>query len=78
MATDTATELKEFRDFLDAQLGLGETPPTPEECLSLWRERQEANAAIREALDEMRAGKGIPLDEFIAGFRRRNDIDPNA
>ncbi len=46
--------------------------PSPEECLRLWRERQEVNAAVREGLDQMRAGFGQPLEEFVSEIRFRN------
>ena len=74
MATDVTADLKEFRDFVDRQLGRGGPTPSPEECVRLWRERQEVNAAIREGLEQMRAGLGRPLEEFAAEFRRRNGI----
>jgi hypothetical protein len=55
---------------------------SPEECLELWRAQNpsedqfEAEAqAIREAIDDMRAGDvGQPLREFLMEFRAQKRI----
>ncbi len=83
MATERANDLRAFRDFLDAKLSNG-SGLTPEECLELWEvenERPEERAAtvqaVREALDDMRAGDtGIPASEAIAEIRRKHRL-PN-
>ncbi len=82
MATERANDLRAFRDFLDAKLSNGGGDLTPEECLELWEvenegpEEQAATVqAVREALDDMRAGDtGIPASEAIAEIRRKHSL----
>ncbi len=82
MSSDSANDLKAFRDFADAQLSGGANHPTLDECLGLWEienetpeERAAAVQAVRQALDEMRAGApGIPAREAIAEFRRKYNL----
>jgi hypothetical protein len=82
MATERATDLRAFRDFLDAKLSNGGSELTPEECLELWevenespQERAASVRAVREALDDMRAGDtGIPAREAIAELRRKHHL----
>ncbi len=70
-------ELESFYRFLADQLSRGGSMLSPEECLDLWRARNprehpsEAEVeAIREAIDDMRAGDaGQPLRDFLAEFR---------
>lgn len=80
MATERANDLRAFREFLDAKLSNGGSDLTPEECLELWEvenasphERAATVQAVRDALDDMRAGDtGIPASEAIAEIRRRH------
>ncbi len=82
MATGRANDLRAFRDFLDAKLSNGGGELTPEECLELWQvenkspdERAATAQAVREALDDMRAGDtGIPAREAIAEIRRKHSL----
>ncbi len=82
MATERANDLRAFRDFLDAKLSNGGGDLTPEECLELWEvenesphERASTVQAVREALDDMRAGDtGIPASEAIAEIRRKHNL----
>ncbi len=82
MATERANDLRAFRDFLDAKLSNGGGELTPEECLVLWEvenesphERTATVQAVREALDDMRAGDtGIPVREAIAEIRRKHSF----
>jgi hypothetical protein len=75
-------ELESFHRFLGDQLAHGDSMLTPEECLELWRtqnpsdeERGVEAQAIREAIDDMRAGDaGRPLQEFLTEFRARKRI----
>jgi hypothetical protein len=76
------SELESFHRFLGDQLAHGDLALTPEECLDLWRaqhppdEDVEADTlAIREALDDMKAGdRGQPLNQFLTEFRVRKQI----
>ena len=82
MAMERANDLRAFRDFLDAKLANGGGGLTPEECLELWvvenespHERAVTVQAVREALDDMRAGDtGIPAREAVAAIRRKHGL----
>ncbi len=82
MATERANDLRAFRDFLDAKLSNGGGDLTLEECLELWevknegpQERAATVQAVREALDDMRAGDtGLPARDAIAEIRRRHSL----
>lgn len=78
MATKSTSELKAFRHFLDRQMENGRRGLTPEECVELWRseqrERAAANEGIRRGLRDMKAGRGQPLEEFAAEFRKKNNL----
>jgi hypothetical protein len=79
MATKRRDDLKAFHDFVGEQLANGGAALTPAETLELWEiqhpsdEEQAATVeALREALEDMRAGDtGIPVREFLAGLRRK-------
>jgi len=53
-----------------------------DECLELWdietqsaTDREETVQAVRESLDDMRAGDtGIPASEFLAQARRKYNL----
>lgn len=76
------SEVESFRRSLGDQLAHGDSMLTPEECLDPWRAQdpsgQELEAeteAIREAIDDMKAGEaGQPLHEFLAEFRAEKRI----
>ena len=72
------TELADFSRFLTEQLSSGETDITPEQALELWRtiqrEREDANEGIRRGLEDVRAGRGDPLDQYVSGFKKANNI----
>lgn len=81
MPIDRINDLRAFRDFADARL-TRDDETTLDEALDLWRaENEDASpsfsndvAAVREALDDMRAGDlGIPLREAVAELRRKHD-----
>lgn len=82
MDTERANDLRAFRDFLNAKLSDGGGGLTPGECLELWEvenggphERAATVHAVREALDDMRAGDaGIPAREAIAEIRRKHSL----
>jgi hypothetical protein len=84
MASTIVDELRSFHEFIARKLREdGQQPPSPEECLDLWRmenptpEEHKANLqAIREGLEDMRAGRGIPLEEFDREFRERLGLPP--
>ena len=79
MATERRDDLKAFHDFVGEQLANGGASLTPADTLALWEiqypsdEEQAATVeALREALDEMRAGDtGVPVREYLAEVRRK-------
>ena len=68
MATERGNDLRAFRDFASEQLSNGGTELTLDQCLGLWENESETDEetkdsieAVREALDDMRAGDtGVP------------------
>ena len=82
MATERGNDLRAFRDFANEQLTNGRTEPTLDQCLELWEnesqtdeERKDTIQAIREALDEMRAGDaGVPAHDATAELRRKHKL----
>ncbi len=82
MATERANDLRAFKGFIDEQLSNGGTDLTLDEALARWEyenapeeEREETIRAVREALDDMRAGDtGIPASEAIAALRRKHNL----
>jgi hypothetical protein len=82
MSTERADDLQAFRSFIDKQLATNGTLPTLAEALARWEyenatdeEREASIQAIRDALDDMRAGDtGIPAKEAIAELRRKHNL----
>jgi len=85
MATDRLNDLRAFRDFADHKLARGESDITLDEALDLWEtenradERAATVEAVREALDDMRAGDAsVSASEAIAALRRKHKLpDPS-
>lgn len=81
MAISFDTDLPEFIEFAQAQLGNGGSQLTPEEVLDLWRaehpssnELAESVAAIQRALDQADRGEGVSWEEFDRAFRARHRL----
>ena len=77
----TLQELDNFHHFAADQLRNPDSAASLEELLGRWRaarERGDANAAIAEGLSQMKAGRGRPLDDFIAEFRAEHNIPADA
>lgn len=72
MATDTRNELQDFQAFLAVQLAKEGSPPSPEECVELWREHKDSLAQILQGLAEAEAGLGRPYREVIDELRARS------
>lgn len=84
MTTDRANDLAAFRNFIDERLAQGGSSLTPAQCLELWEientpdeERAATVQAVREALEEMRAGDiGVPAEAFLAELRHKYNLSP--
>jgi len=74
MATDTTTELATFHEFVARQLNSGQGALSPEEVLSLWREREETVAAVQEGLRAVDTGGTQPLKQFVKDFQTRHGL----
>jgi hypothetical protein len=79
MATERINDLIAFKSFIEEELSSGGAGLTLDEALARWEcenqtdhERTESVEAVREALDDMRAGDmGTPAREFLAELRRK-------
>jgi predicted transcriptional regulator len=72
-------ELTSFHQFALDSLRSRDEDVSLEQLLETWRaqkEREEVNAGIRRGLAEMEAGKGIPLDDFLAEFDKKHGLKP--
>ena len=82
MAIDRINDLFAFKSFIEEKLSSGEESLTLDEALVRWEfenqsteERSAAVEAVREALDDMRAGDtGTPAHEFLAEIRRKYQL----
>jgi len=82
MATERINDPRAFRDFLNAKLSSAGNGVTLDECLDLRDIENQTNEtcgdtirAVREAIDDMRAGDvGIPAREAIAELRRKHNL----
>ena len=81
MATDRANDLRAFLDFAVANLAGDGVDLTLDEALTRWELEHETEAeksqtiqAVREGLDDLRAGRSRPFDEFDREFRERHGI----
>ncbi len=73
------TTLESFHRFVGEQLqNAAAVDMSPEKALALWREEQETLAAIREGLEDVAAGRTIPLEEFDRNFRQKHGISDHS
>jgi hypothetical protein len=76
------TELELFHQFQKELLEQGRKDLSPEEVLRLWQVQQRAYAetveATREGLEDLRAGRVQPLEEFDHEFRAKHNIPDDA
>ena len=64
------TTLASFHQFIGQQLASESAAQmSPELALAMWRERQDAVAAIREGLADVDAGRTYPADDVIRELR---------
>lgn len=69
MSTATKDELRSFHEFVGRQLDNGGAHLTPEEVLSLWRERVATIESVRRGLVDIEAGRTRPADEVLDELR---------
>ena len=76
----------DLEQFVKAKVQSGRFASSDEaitEAVRLLRQREEAEEArtlegIRQGLDDMRAGRGRPVDEVFADIRRELNLSPDA
>jgi hypothetical protein len=82
MATEHFNDARAFRDFLDTKLSNGADALSLDEALVLWeyetlpnKEHAASVQAVKEALDDMRAGDfGTPVDGFVEELRLKYNL----
>lgn len=77
--TVTKDELENFGRFAADEVERG-SATSLEQLVTLWRTRQNehVNDAIRQGLEQADAGLGRPLGDFMAEFREKNEVSPDA
>jgi hypothetical protein len=81
MITERANDVVAFKKFIDDQLSNGGAELKLDEALTRWKhenqtpeERQEALEAVQEGLQNGDAGKSRPVNEFLAGLRKKHGL----
>lgn len=82
MATGYFNDARAFRDFLDTKLSDGADALSLDEALGLWEfetapaeDQTESARAIKDALDDMRAGDlGRSSAEVVEAIRRKHGL----
>ena len=75
-------DLRAFHEFVGRKLAEGGSEPaSPQECLDLWLvenqppEEQAATwEAIRQGLDDMRAGRTRPAEDVLRDLCRKHNL----
>ena len=73
----TTSEFESFADFGRAKLEVGPADLTLDDLVVEWESRQnrdDVNAAIREGLDDAKAGRHRPADEVMADLQKKHNI----
>lgn len=81
MSTHTFTIPEEWQPLIDREVTDGHYATTADvlrEALQQWLERREATAALGEALNDVKAGRVRPWEDFVSDFRARNSIANSA
>ncbi len=77
----TLEDIHDFSQFATARLENGGAEFSLSELAQQWqavREREEVNAAIREGLADIDAGRTQPAREFMDEMRKKYNISPDA
>lgn len=69
MSTIVKDDLRSFHEFVSRQLDNGGADLTPEQVLTLWRERLKTIESVRRGLEDIEAGRTRPADEVLAELR---------
>lgn len=76
MSIPETSSLEEFHRFVGELL---QSAPgmdlSPEAAWSMWQEREETLAAIREGLADIEAGRTISIEEFKREFSLKHGIE---
>jgi hypothetical protein len=81
MTTERTNGLVAFKKFIDEQLSNRGAELKLDEAVARWKyenqtpeERQEALEAIQEGLQNRDAGKSRPVNEVLAGLRKKHGL----
>ena len=77
----TLEQLDDFHRFASEMLSNGGRELSWGDLILLWQDslkQDQVNAGIRKGIEEMNAGLGRPLDEFMDEFRQKHNIPPDA
>ena len=82
MSMQSPTEFERYHRFQEGLLAQGRKDLPPEEVLRLWRTQNQEYAhtvdAIREGLEDVKAGRVQSFEQFDREFRRQHDIPHDA
>ena len=73
----TTSEFESFADFGRTRVEVGGHDLTLDDLVVEWESRQNrdaVNAAIREGLDDAKAGRHRPADEVMADLQKKHNI----
>ena len=73
VTADSMTELESFHQFVAENIANGGNL-SPEEALSIWRDREATIAAVEEGLRAVDEGRTKSLDEFKRDFHVKHQI----
>lgn len=75
----TLQELDRFHEFATQVVRNGGKDMSFDELIAKWqaaREREDIHAAIREGIDDLKAGRTRPADEVMSELRHKYKLRP--
>jgi hypothetical protein len=73
----TQQDLDRFHEFASHLIRNGGMDSSLEDLIAKWRaarERDEVNSALREAIDDLNAGRARPADEVTNDLRKKHRL----
>ncbi len=74
MSTTVKTDLELLCEFVAVEVQR-DKKQSVSAVLAAWKEREETITAIREGLEDVKAGRTQPLEEWWTEFKERNGIE---
>lgn len=69
MPIEVKNDLESFHRFVEEQLKIGGSKLSPEQALSMWRERLDTIESVHRGLDDIEAGRTRPANEVLTDLR---------